>query len=529
MTDKELERIYNEGYRAVYWTAMQLLKNEADAEDVVQDTFVALIESYDTIKDKDKVIPWLKKIAANKCLNRLTRTKTDSVEDEFFEEVEALPEDFLPDSIVESEEARRIIMDIIDNSLSEDIRRTLILFYFDEMSTRDIAEALGVPEGTVRRRLNFARNKIKKEVEKYEEENKTKLFSMALPFLSKLFMKEAEQVPFKPMPAKIASLSASAQVSHAGAATKAAASAAKKGTEIMINKVIIAAIASVVVTGGVIGGIIAFNSRGAADDHNRETSVISEASGTAEEGTGTSAVTDTETSDADVTEAGSTDLSSRTMRDLTDDDLFICLGGGTVYMNGSIHARVVNGTVRVGDEVRLVGHAFETFSDYFGGVDHITATVSEMGSYPAGEREPLQEASAGDEICIKFDGIDSNNSSYIGMSVVREGSDLAAEAIGVKTTVTLADGAVWPGNPGDSVKVYFHAGNFGPDGTSSAAINSCYKATATLMERNGDTLTLLIKFEDYHYLMAPGLDCHVDYDSHQIAGGTIDVVYLDEN
>ena len=58
MTDKELERIYNEGYRAVYWTAMQLLKNESDAEDVVQDTFVALIESYDTIKDKDKVIPW---------------------------------------------------------------------------------------------------------------------------------------------------------------------------------------------------------------------------------------------------------------------------------------------------------------------------------------------------------------------------------------------------------------------------------------------------------------------------------------
>ena len=51
MTDKELEKIYNEGYRAVYWTAMQLLKSEADAEDVVQDTFVALIESYDTIND----------------------------------------------------------------------------------------------------------------------------------------------------------------------------------------------------------------------------------------------------------------------------------------------------------------------------------------------------------------------------------------------------------------------------------------------------------------------------------------------
>ena len=33
MTDKELEKIYNEAYKAVYWTAMALLKNEADAED----------------------------------------------------------------------------------------------------------------------------------------------------------------------------------------------------------------------------------------------------------------------------------------------------------------------------------------------------------------------------------------------------------------------------------------------------------------------------------------------------------------
>ena len=165
MTDKELEKIYNEAYKAVYWTAMALLKNEADAEDIVQDTFVTLIESYDSIKDKSKVMPWLKKIAANKCLDRIKLAKTDAVDDEFFEDVEAVPEDFLPDTIVESAEMRKIILDIIEKTLSDDIRRTLILFYFDEMSTKEIADTLGVPEGTVRRRLNFARNKIKKEVE----------------------------------------------------------------------------------------------------------------------------------------------------------------------------------------------------------------------------------------------------------------------------------------------------------------------------------------------------------------------------
>ncbi len=123
MTGKELEKIYNEAYKAVYWTAISLLKNEADAEDVVQDTFVSFMESYSDLEDTTKAVALLKKIAANKCLNRIKLARTDNADDEFFDNVEAVPEDFLPDSIIESEDARRIIMDIINNSLSEDIRR----------------------------------------------------------------------------------------------------------------------------------------------------------------------------------------------------------------------------------------------------------------------------------------------------------------------------------------------------------------------------------------------------------------------
>ena len=253
MTDKELEKIYNEAYRAVYWTAFSLLKNEDDAQDIVQDTFIALFNSYDSIKDKSKIVAWLKKVAANRSLNRLTRTKTDTVEDEFFDDVETVPEDFLPDSLVESAEMRKIIMDIINNSLSEDIRRTLILFYFDEMSTKEIAEALGIPEGTVSRRIHSAKKKIKKEVEKYEKDNDTKLF-MVVPFLTSLFTKEAEQVPFRPMPASLLNLSASTGAAEAAGNT-IASQAIKKGTEITMKKIIIAAI-SVALAGAATTGII---------------------------------------------------------------------------------------------------------------------------------------------------------------------------------------------------------------------------------------------------------------------------------
>ena len=256
MTGAELEKIYNEAYKAVYWTAMSLLKNEADAEDIVQDTFVSFIESYSDIEDTSKATALLKRIAANKCLNRIKLARTDAVEDEFFEDVEAVPEDFLPDSLIESEEMRRVLMDIIDKSLSDDIRRTLILFYFDEMSTKEIAEALDVPEGTVRRRLNFARNKIKKEVEKYEKDKNTKMFGMALPFLTKLFLKEAEQVPLRPMPASLMNLSASVQNTAVKAGSKAAKEAAKKGADTMLKKVIIGSAIGVVAVGATIGIVI---------------------------------------------------------------------------------------------------------------------------------------------------------------------------------------------------------------------------------------------------------------------------------
>ena len=259
MNNEELTRIYNEAYGPVYWTAFQLLKNEADSEDIVQETFVSLIESYDTIKDKNKVTAWLKKNAANKCLNRLTRSKTDAVEDEFFEDVEAMPEDFLPDTIVESEESRCVVMDIIDNALSDDVRRTLVLYYFDEMTTKEIAEAQGIPQGTVLWRLNFAKKKIKKEVEKYENKTNSKLYTMALPFLSKLFIAEAQQVPLRPIPPTLLDMTAAAAKSAASEAAKTASSgaarAAGKTAGITAGKVVAIGVASAAAVALIGGGI----------------------------------------------------------------------------------------------------------------------------------------------------------------------------------------------------------------------------------------------------------------------------------
>ncbi|MBQ5757980.1 MAG: sigma-70 family RNA polymerase sigma factor, partial [Clostridia bacterium] len=250
MTEKELEQLYNEAYKAVYWTAISILKNKEDAEDVVQDTFITAYESYDTLQDKTKAVPWIKKIAANKCINIVTRRRTVNADDEILEDIEEVPDNFLPDSIAESAESRKIIMDIINNCLSEDTAMTIILFYFNEMSVKEIAERLGIPQGTVLSRLNYAKKVIKKEVEKYEKDNKDKLFAVIVPFLTLLFEKEAEQVPFAPMPASLKGITASSKAAAKGTA-KTAAKASAGGTALKITAIGIAS-AAVIAAGGFI-------------------------------------------------------------------------------------------------------------------------------------------------------------------------------------------------------------------------------------------------------------------------------------
>lgn len=275
MTEQELEKLYNDAYKSVYWTAISLLKNKEEAEDVVQDTFITAYNSYDSLKDKAKAIGWVKKIAANKCLNILTRTRTFNADDEFFDDTEAVGEDFLPESMVETAEKRKIIMDIINNTLSEETAMTIILFYFDEMSIKEIAEKLNIPQGTVLSRLNYAKKKIKKEVEKYEKDNKDKLF-VGVPFLTLLFEKEAEQIPFKPMPASLLSMAASTK---AAAGTSAATAAKTTATATVIKGAAIGIAAAVAIGGA---GLFAYKKIAGRPDRSRSTSKTRETTETVE-------------------------------------------------------------------------------------------------------------------------------------------------------------------------------------------------------------------------------------------------------
>ena len=394
MTNDEIEKIYNECYQKLFMDAKVILKNEADANDVVQEAFVELCKYDKPIKYP---YAWLRRVVENKCNDHFDKSytqKTDLVE-EFFDDIEIVPEDNNPIEVAVSDETDRIFMDILENSLSDDVRRTLIMASFDDMSTKEIAETLGIPQGTVSSRINAAKNKLRVEVRKYEEKHKTKLYSVSLPMLAQLLARQAMKVPLRPMSASLtAALSASAEAASATAATTAAttaaAGAAKAAGGILIKQVVIIS-ASVLIVGTAAGGTLFYFTHKSVtqqtettveeieettEETTTETTVQIEVDpfdyidvsfdGTAPYGTASVSVSDDCPVDLNVVLSSASDLNNGDVVTVTAE----CGTEGYVLSNES-QEYTVSGLTR--DVEVYTAESYETFDDY--AYEYLTVTI----------------------------------------------------------------------------------------------------------------------------------------------------------
>lgn len=197
VTKQEFEKLYKENYSFVYFTALQLMGNAQDAEDITQETFISAFMKYAELKDEANFHAWVKRIAINRCLDQLRKRNPVPTEDSELELMvdQENDENFLQEDYVLNEEKRKIVMKIMKSVLSEKQYQTVVLFYYDELPVSEIADMLRVPEGTVLSRLSASRAKIKKGVLEYEKKNNDKLHSLImLPFLTRLLQAEAAEI-----------------------------------------------------------------------------------------------------------------------------------------------------------------------------------------------------------------------------------------------------------------------------------------------------------------------------------------------
>ena len=234
--------MYEKSSRLVYATCYGILRNNEDAHDAMQDTYVTVYRMIGKLQDDGKFLAWLKRIAATKALNIYRRRHGDvSYDDTIGNEEEITGDDNLenlPDSLIMEQTKRDTLDRIMRNSLSDVQYQTIFMFYYDEFPIELIAKLMDCPVGTVKTRLKSARVKIKEGIEAYEKKTGDKLHAaMPLPFLMRFFMEGARRlmVPRINIASAIASVSASASSagSSAGTAAQTAAQGVRNAWEAM--------------------------------------------------------------------------------------------------------------------------------------------------------------------------------------------------------------------------------------------------------------------------------------------------------
>lgn len=141
-------------HRAVYGFCYRLTGNANDAEDITQQTFLIAHQKADQIRDVEKAQGWLFAVARS-CFLKTKRKATPQPAANLELDVDAIPAE-----AEESEVDSQLLQDAL-NALPDDQRLVVAMFYFEELSYKEISAALDVPIGTVMSRISRAKSRLR--------------------------------------------------------------------------------------------------------------------------------------------------------------------------------------------------------------------------------------------------------------------------------------------------------------------------------------------------------------------------------
>ena len=150
----------------VHAQALRQIDDFQIAEDIVQETFVQVYQKLDTLEDPKLFPKWLYVIVNRRCIAwlRKNRLQTEPLEETDISEIEteAYSRHIAEEHAKTTAEAQRDLVKKLLAKLKESDREVITLHYFEEMTSSEIGEFLGVSENTVKSRLQRARQRLKK-------------------------------------------------------------------------------------------------------------------------------------------------------------------------------------------------------------------------------------------------------------------------------------------------------------------------------------------------------------------------------
>lgn len=174
--------LYRRYHRLVYYIAYEVCQNDADAKDVLQDTFLQVQKSIQNLKEPEYFKAWLNQIVFSKAKNLFRKNKTRNLDDEspYYQHHLVEQRSYMNPKenlhVKTDEELLHYFISFLPASQKE----VLLLCYFQNFTMQEMADVLDIPIGTVKTRLMYSKNALRKMILAYEEENQIKLdFSVA--------------------------------------------------------------------------------------------------------------------------------------------------------------------------------------------------------------------------------------------------------------------------------------------------------------------------------------------------------------
>ncbi len=138
--------------RSLYLLSYSILHNNEDACDAVQEAIWRAYENLDTLRDQDKLKPWLLKILSNVSLGMLRSRRGEISLDE-------LPDNPASDATADIN-TRMTLWDAVQK-LDPAYREVVILYYYEQFSVKEMSRIMDIRPDTVKKRLSRSREKLK--------------------------------------------------------------------------------------------------------------------------------------------------------------------------------------------------------------------------------------------------------------------------------------------------------------------------------------------------------------------------------
>lgn len=152
--ESAFDRLYENTKTPVYYTILTIVKDESLAEDLMQDTYIKMINQLDKYKQKGQFLAWLKTIARNTALNEFNRRKREV-------SVDTSEDEMLLGSTSSSQENRYEVQELLKH-LREDEKEIVVRHVVYGETHKVIAQSLDKPLGTVLWAYRNALKKLKK-------------------------------------------------------------------------------------------------------------------------------------------------------------------------------------------------------------------------------------------------------------------------------------------------------------------------------------------------------------------------------